>query len=183
MSNTESSKTTCRFLKQLPSFNSMNPNTLLARNVRHQPAIVTFFPAKTSGDAYKSLILVLSVVYFPFYILKYIIPHLNAKYNSLHIKIFKIAILTNEFFRYIILLKELIYVDFEAINAKIREKEINIIRYFIYDNGNISGNEFTRTYPLSNCYSIAKAFTATAIGILYDMGKIDPDDYVADILE
>ena len=73
--------------------------------------------------------------------------------------------------------------DFESMNNEIREKGINIIRYFLYDKGNISGNEFIKTYPLSNCYSIAKAFTATAIGILYDMGKIDSDDYVADILE
>ena len=73
--------------------------------------------------------------------------------------------------------------NFDLMEQEIREKGINVIRWFMYDNGNITGRELVKTYPSSNCYSISKAFTATAIGILYDMGKITPDDYIADILK
>jgi len=71
----------------------------------------------------------------------------------------------------------------DFLEKEIRENDINVIRYCLYENGNISEKEIAKSYPCSNCYSISKAFTATAIGLLYDMGKITPDDYIADILK
>ena len=73
--------------------------------------------------------------------------------------------------------------NFDFMEKEILEKEINAIRYCIYENGEITEREIVKSYPCSNCYSVSKAFTATAIGLLYDMGKIDPDDYIAEILK
>ena len=72
--------------------------------------------------------------------------------------------------------------NFDLMEKEIRENAINVIRWVLYENGDITSRELVKSYPCSNCYSISKAFTATAIGLLYDMGKIDPDDYIADIL-
>ena len=73
--------------------------------------------------------------------------------------------------------------NLDLLEKEIREKEINAIRYFLYEDGNIDSREILKSYPCSNCYSISKAFTATAIGILYDMGKINLDDHITEILK
>ena len=73
--------------------------------------------------------------------------------------------------------------DFDLFDKEICEKGVNVIRYALYENGDISENEIVKSYPCSNCYSISKAFTATAIGLLYDMGKVGPDDYIVEILK
>ena len=73
--------------------------------------------------------------------------------------------------------------NFDLMEKEIRENNINVIRWVMYENGEITERELVKSYPCSNCYSISKAFTATAIGLLYDMGKITPDDYIADILK
>lgn len=72
--------------------------------------------------------------------------------------------------------------NFELMEKEISEKGINAIRYYLYENGAVTERELKKSYPCSNCYSISKAFTATAIGLLYDMGKIGPDDYITEIL-
>jgi CubicO group peptidase (beta-lactamase class C family) len=73
--------------------------------------------------------------------------------------------------------------NFDLMDEEIRKKDINVIRYSLYDNGVITERELVKSYPCSNCYSISKAFTATAVGLLYDIGKIDPDDYIVEILK
>ena len=37
--------------------------------------------------------------------------------------------------------------------------------------------------PTCNCYSVAKAFSVTAIGLLYDKGLLKPTDLITDILK
>ena len=36
--------------------------------------------------------------------------------------------------------------------------------------------------PTFNCYSVAKAFSVTAIGLLYDKGLVKPNTLLVDIL-
>ena len=52
----------------------------------------------------------------------------------------------------------------------------------IYNDGEIETFERQKTNFCQNIYSGAKAFAMTAIGILYDQGKIRPEDKVVDIL-
>jgi CubicO group peptidase (beta-lactamase class C family) len=73
--------------------------------------------------------------------------------------------------------------NFDLMEKEIRVNNINVIRWVLYENGEITERTLVKSYPCSNCYSISKAFTATAVGLLYDMGKITPDDYIADILK
>lgn len=50
----------------------------------------------------------------------------------------------------------------------------------MYKNGKISEYERVASYPCSNCYSLAKNFTATAVGLAYDRGLLDIEDFVVD---
>lgn len=43
--------------------------------------------------------------------------------------------------------------------------------------------EFLKTNPCQDCYSCAKAYTMTAIGILCDRGLLTPEDKVCDVLK
>ena len=47
---------------------------------------------------------------------------------------------------------------------------------------NIEKEEVIPANPNCNCYSVAKAFTVTAIGLLYDQGKLSMNSYITDIL-
>ena len=63
------------------------------------------------------------------------------------------------------------------------EKKLN--SYLICEadsNYNIRNEVFVPANPTCNCYSVAKAFTVTAIGILYDKGLLTPETLVVDIL-
>jgi len=73
--------------------------------------------------------------------------------------------------------------NFDLKEKEIRKNGINVIRWVLYENGEITERELVKSYPCSNCYSVSKAFTAAAIGLLYDMGKTGPDDYIAEILK
>lgn len=51
--------------------------------------------------------------------------------------------------------------------------------YFVAEGdreGNIARQTVNPANPCCNCYSIAKAFTVTAVGILYDRGALRPED-------
>lgn len=48
---------------------------------------------------------------------------------------------------------------------------------------NINKIEIVPSNPNCNCYSVAKAFTVFAIGLLYDKGLVKPSDLVVDILK
>lgn len=57
--------------------------------------------------------------------------------------------------------------------------------YFICEadsNYNIRKEMINPANPNCNCYSVAKAFTVTAIGILYDRGLLTPETLVTEIL-
>lgn len=57
--------------------------------------------------------------------------------------------------------------------------------YFICEadsNYNIRKEVIVPANPTCNCYSVAKAFTVTAIGMLYDKGLLTPETLVVDIL-
>lgn len=58
--------------------------------------------------------------------------------------------------------------------------------YFICEadsNYNIRKEMINPANPNCNCYSVAKAFTVTAIGMLYDKGLVTPETLVVDILK
>ena len=67
---------------------------------------------------------------------------------------------------------------------KALEQKLNI--YFICEgdkNYNIIKEEVVPANPTCNCYSVAKAFTVLAIGMLYDMGLLKTTDLIVDILK
>ncbi|MEE1199500.1 MAG: serine hydrolase domain-containing protein [Christensenellales bacterium] len=70
---------------------------------------------------------------------------------------------------------------------KTLEERIRRLDYRLYEVALVSdeGVEFLRLQPgnlCQNCYSVAKAFTVTAVGMACDGGKLRPSDRVADIL-
>ena len=67
--------------------------------------------------------------------------------------------------------------------ARARNAGLNI--HFIAEadrKGRIRLEENIAANPCCNCYSVAKAFTVTAVGMLYDQGLLDPDTKVAQLL-
>ena len=67
--------------------------------------------------------------------------------------------------------------------ARIREQGLNI--YFVAEGDrdyHIRRQTVTPANPCCNCYSIAKAFTVTAIGMLCDRGLLTPETRVAEVL-
>ena len=71
------------------------------------------------------------------------------------------------------------------INYAARARQAGLNVYFIAE-GDTAGNIRTQTCvaanPCCNCYSMAKAFTVTAVGMMYDRGLLTPKTLVADIL-
>ena len=64
--------------------------------------------------------------------------------------------------------------------------ENNLNTYFICEADskyNIKKEVINPANPTCNCYSVAKAFTVTAIGMLYDKGLVTPETLVVDILK
>lgn len=66
---------------------------------------------------------------------------------------------------------------------KLLENNLNI--YFVSqgdEDYNITKETIVPANPCCNCYSVAKAFTVTAIGMLYDKGLLKPSSLLTDIL-
>lgn len=66
-----------------------------------------------------------------------------------------------------------------------RALEAGLNVYFISEgdrDGTIRLERHVPANPCCNCYSVAKAFTVTAVGMLYDKGLLTPEMRVADIL-
>ena len=64
-----------------------------------------------------------------------------------------------------------------------KQQPFEIIRYSqVLNDGEIETFIGTKANPCQNTYSVAKTFTATAIGILFDQGKLTVDEKVTDIL-
>lgn len=67
--------------------------------------------------------------------------------------------------------------------ARARNAGLNV--YFIAEadrKGRIRLEENISANPCCNCYSVAKAFTVTAVGMLYDKGLLTPETRVAEVL-
>ena len=67
-------------------------------------------------------------------------------------------------------------------NSRALESGLNV--YFIAEGDrdyNIRLEHHVPANPCCNCYSVAKAFTVTAVGMLYDKGLLTPEMRVADI--
>ena len=65
---------------------------------------------------------------------------------------------------------------------QLNNPEFNIYNVSFFENGKYSNYSLTSANKCNNCYSVAKAFTATAIGLLCDEGKLSPSDRITDIL-
>ncbi len=63
----------------------------------------------------------------------------------------------------------------------IETQPFDIIRISEYKDGKIETAECVPANPCQNTYSVAKAFTMTAIGLLYDRGLVKLDDKICDI--
>lgn len=71
-----------------------------------------------------------------------------------------------------------------TLKEKLLEKNLNV--YFVATadkNYNIYKETIVPANPCCNCYSVAKAFTVTAVGILYDKGLITPKSLLTNILK
>lgn len=70
-----------------------------------------------------------------------------------------------------------------SFKEKILKNKLNV--YFVSQADkeyNIKTETIVHANPTCNCYSVAKAFTVTAIGILYDKGLLTPESLLTDIL-
>ncbi|HOP11505.1 MAG TPA: serine hydrolase [Oscillospiraceae bacterium] len=72
---------------------------------------------------------------------------------------------------------------FEQFEEMLTQSGANVFRYYMYRDGEITSHERLASYPCSNCYSISKNFTATAVGLAYDMGLLGLDDLVVDLFK
>lgn len=67
---------------------------------------------------------------------------------------------------------------------RILDSKLNIYFVCVGDSEyNIKKEEIVPANPTCNCYSVAKAFTVTAIGLLYDKGLLTPNTLLTDILK
>ncbi len=64
----------------------------------------------------------------------------------------------------------------DRIEERITQSRINVIRFALYQNGAVEERTRVSSYPCSNCYSVSKSFTATAVGIASDLGLLSVDD-------
>ena len=72
----------------------------------------------------------------------------------------------------------------KEIDAFIDTQPFDIIRLSqSYRGGEIETLERTRANPCQNVYSVAKTFTMTALGLLFDRGLLRPDEKICDILK
>ncbi|MCR4622603.1 MAG: beta-lactamase family protein [Clostridiales bacterium] len=67
--------------------------------------------------------------------------------------------------------------------AFINENALNVIRVSeAYGNGEINTVEFMPVSPCQDVYSVAKTFTMTGVGLLFDKGLLRLDEKICDIL-
>ena len=70
-----------------------------------------------------------------------------------------------------------------ALAARIREKGYPVYALSVIENGDVPETvQITEANPCQDCYSVAKLFVVTAIGMLADRGLLSPDEYVTDVL-
>ena len=70
-----------------------------------------------------------------------------------------------------------------ALAARIREKGYPVYAVSVIENGGAPETvQITEANPCQDCYSVAKLFVVTAVGILADRGLLSPDERVVDVL-
>lgn len=69
----------------------------------------------------------------------------------------------------------------DAFAAEIGRLGFHIYRIAEWQDGRLSSRDLRPASACLNSYSVAKAFTATAVGLLYDRGMISPEERIADI--
>lgn len=70
-----------------------------------------------------------------------------------------------------------------SLKKELLERKLNVYFVSIADKEyNINTYSIVPANSCCNCYSVAKAFTVTAIGILYDRGLLTPQSLITDIL-
>lgn len=69
------------------------------------------------------------------------------------------------------------------LNEFMKTQPFDIIRISEIHNGVADTLEYKPENPCQNCYSVAKSFTMTAIGLLFDKGLVRPEDKVCDIMK
>ena len=65
------------------------------------------------------------------------------------------------------------HMTFEEMIPEIEKEGINLYGMAFYRDGKIQEHRFQPSANCHNCYSVAKAFTMTAIGFLHDDGLVD----------
>ena len=70
----------------------------------------------------------------------------------------------------------------EKLEKLIRAKKINCFHIVGYHDGEWKTREIFPTLNYMNCFSVAKAFTATAIGIAQDLGLLNVEDTILPII-
>ena len=70
---------------------------------------------------------------------------------------------------------------FEAFTEFTKANDLGLIRVSMMKDGKIETLECQPSNPCQNGYSVAKAFTMTAIGLLYDKGLVKLDEKICDI--
>lgn len=68
------------------------------------------------------------------------------------------------------------------IEERVRELGLNFYELAVMTDGGVEVVRFQPSNLCQNSYSVAKAFVVTAVGMLFDQGKLDPSEKVADIL-
>lgn len=70
---------------------------------------------------------------------------------------------------------------FDRIFAAARTTDNALYAITVIEGGESRTLQLRPANAANNCYSIAKAFTVTALGMLYDSGLLDPGEFIADI--
>ena len=70
-------------------------------------------------------------------------------------------------------------VDFDSIVKRLENLDINLFDFSLYQDGKIFDHRFQPVNRCNDIYSVTKAFVITAIGILWDDGKLNPDRMIA----
>ena len=68
----------------------------------------------------------------------------------------------------------------ERMLGYINEQDLNMFSFVIDDGSEVEKVKIKRANPCNNSYSVAKAFAMTAIGMLYDEGKLSINDKITD---
>ncbi|MBQ8536593.1 MAG: beta-lactamase family protein [Clostridia bacterium] len=69
--------------------------------------------------------------------------------------------------------------SFDAIVHRLSELDANLYDFALWTPGGIRSHRFQPCSRCLNSYSVAKAFIMTAVGLLYDDGRLSPSDFFA----